>query len=218
MKKLIALFLTLFPVVAVAAGGGNNPYVVHADINLEDKVSLQKGAQIFMNNCSGCHSLQYLRFSVISEGLGIPEELMKENLMFTTDKLGEQVITSMDANDAKVWFGAAPPDLTNVSRLRGADWVYSYLISFYEDETRPYGYNNHVLENAGMPHVLSQMQATMSEEEFEASMLDVANFLAFAGEPTRLRSEELGVYVLMFLFILLIPTYLMKKEYWKDVH
>ena len=143
---------------------------------------------------------------------------MQQNLMFTSDKIGDQVITSMDENDAKVWFGAAPPDLTNVARLRGSDWVYSYLIGFYADETRPFGYNNHVLENVGMPHVLSQVQASMSEEEFESAMLDLTNFLTFAAEPTTLRREELGKYVLLFLFILLIPVYLMKQEYWKDVH
>ena len=218
MKKIISLLLIMFPLTAFASGGEHNPYIVKANINLEDTVSLQRGAQIFMNNCNGCHSLKYLRFSVVAEKLGISEELMQENLMFTTDKLGDQMITAMDQKDAKNWFGAAPPDLTTETRLRGPDWVYSYLTGFYPEAERPYGYNNHVLENASMPHVLAPMQAAMSEEEFEGAMLDLTNFLAFSAEPTLLRREELGKYVLIFLFLLLIPVYLMKQEYWKDVH
>ena len=218
MKKLLVCFLLMLPTFVCAAGGGSNPHQVKANVNLQDKASLQRGAQLFMNNCSGCHSLKYLRYERISEDLGISESLMQDNLMFTGSKLGDQVVTAMDPADAKNWFGAAPPDLTLEARLRTPDWLYSYLIGFYPDESRPYGYNNHMLQNVGMPHVLASMQATMSEEEFHAAMLDMTNVLTYVAEPTQLHREQLGRYVLLFLAILLIPAYLMKREYWKDVH
>lgn len=218
MKKILIALACLFPMLAMAAGGGANPYVVNAPINLKDKVSLQNGAKLFVNYCMGCHGLKYMRYERLAEDLGIPLELAQQYLNFTTDKPGDTMGNAMVEADAEKWFGVAPPDLTLEARLRGSDWVYSYLIGFYEDDTRPYGYNNHVFPSVGMPHVMADMEASLGKEEFQRNMADLTNFLAYTAEPVRLERERLGVWVLLFLFIMFWPAYFMKKEYWKDVH
>ena len=123
-----------------------------------DKASMQRGAKIYMNYCYGCHSLKYARYNRVARDLGIPEDLFQENLMFGDQKMGDLMTIGMDQSEAKEWFGVAPPDLTLETSLRGTDWVYTYLISFYEDNSRPFGVNNKVYENVGMPHVLEGMQ------------------------------------------------------------
>lgn len=218
MKKLGIILFSLLPVMALAAGGGDNEYVEKAPINLQDKVSLQKGAQLFVNYCQGCHSMQYLRYQRIADDLEMPEELVQQHLNWAGQRIGDPMDSAMDSEEAAIWFGVAPPDLTLVNRRRGPDWVYSYLINFYEDDTRPYGYNNHVFPNVGMPHVMANMEEELGKEAFRENMADLTNFLAYAGEPFRMDRERIGVYVLVFLFILLIPAYFLYKEYWKDVH
>ncbi|WP_111657284.1 cytochrome c1 [Isoalcanivorax indicus] len=217
MKKLAVLLLSCLPALGLAAGGYNE-HVESAPVNLKDKASMQRGAQLFVNYCMGCHSLQYERYSRLASGLDIPEELVLEHLNFTTDQIGDTMQIAMPKDEAAAWFGAPPPDLTNVARLRTADWVYSYLINFYEDADQPYGFNNRVFENVGMPHVMAAMEEELGEEDFRRAMLDLTNFLAYIGEPVRVDAERIGVYVLVFLFLLWIPAYLLKKEYWKDVH
>lgn len=217
MKKLAVLLLSCLPALGLAAGGYNE-HVVSAPVNVKDKVSMQRGAQLFVNYCMGCHSLQFERYSRLANGLDIPEELVLKHLNFTTDQIGDTMHIAMPRDEAASWFGAAPPDLTNVARLRTSNWVYSYLISFYEDADQPYGYNNRVFENVGMPHVMAKVEQELGEEEFRRAMLDLTNFLAYIGEPVRTDAERIGVYVLIFLFLLWIPAYLLKKEYWKDVH
>lgn len=218
MKKLAVILFSCLPLVAFAAGGGHNEYVVKAPVNLQDKVSLQNGAKLFVNYCLGCHTLQYQRYSRMAEDLEMPEELVMENLNFVSEKFGDQMHNAMDKDDAKKWFGNAPPDLTMVTRYRSSDWVYSYLTNFYEDESRPFGYNNHVFPSVGMPHVMAGLEEELGEDEFKQAMGDLTNFLTYTAEPIRPQRERLGVYVLVFLGILLIPAYLLKKEYWKDVH
>lgn len=219
MKSLlIALVAVLMPVTAFSAGGGHNPHIVKAPINLDDKRSLQTGAQIFINNCLGCHSAQYMRYERVADDLGIPHDLMMDNLVFTTDKIGETMKSAIPQDKAKKWFGAAPPDLTLVARVRGSDWIYSYLTNFYVDESRPWGVNNHVFKDVGMPHVLQGMQASMSEEAFNEKMADLTNYLVYTSEPARAARESLGKKVIIFLLILLIPVYFLNREYWKDVH
>jgi ubiquinol-cytochrome c reductase cytochrome c1 subunit len=156
MKKLIAIVFAVMPVFAFAAGGG-----VHLDdmkVDLEDKASLQRGAQVFANYCMGCHSTKFARYNRVARDLGIPEELMEENLIFAETRIGNLMEIAMRPEDSKKWFGATPPDLTLVARVRGADWVYTYLRSFYEDASRPYGVNNAVFKDVGMPHVLEGLQ------------------------------------------------------------
>ncbi|MCC1495254.1 cytochrome c1 [Alcanivorax sp. 1008] len=216
MKRL-AVILFCLPALAFAAGG-TNEYVVDAPINLKDRVSLQNGAKLFTNYCMGCHSLKYLRYERMAEDLGIPADLVMENLNFTSDRIGDQMTNAMDRKVAEQWFGAAPPDLTLTARLRTPDWLYSYLVSFYADEQRPYGYNNHVFPSVGMPHVMAAMEQELGEEKFKSEMADLTNFLTYAAEPARLERESLGVKVLIFLFILFWPAYFLKREYWKDVH
>lgn len=218
MKKLVIVLFSLLPVVAQAAGGGDNEYVVDAPINLQDKVSLQNGAQLYVNYCQGCHSLKYLRYKRMAEDLEMPEELVQQHLNWAGDKIGDPMDNAMDQDEAQDWFGVTPPDLTLVTRWRSPDWVYSYLTNFYEDETRPFGYNNHVFLNVGMPHVMAKMERELGEEKFKQNMGDLTNFLTYAGEPFRMDRERIGVYVLVFLFILFIPAYFLYKEYWKDVH
>ena len=157
MKKLIAIVFAIMPVFAFAAGGSN----VHLDdmrVDLEDKASLQRGAQVFANYCMGCHSTKFARYNRVAKDLGIPEDLMSENLIFAETKIGNLMEIAMRPEDSKKWFGATPPDLTLVGRVRGADWLYTYLRSFYADATRPYGVNNAVFKDVGMPHVLEGLQ------------------------------------------------------------
>lgn len=219
MKKLaIVLFAVVLPTVVFAAGGGDNPYVVKAPISITDKAQMQRGAQLFMNYCYGCHSLQYLRYERMATDLDIPLELLRGNLMFNTDKPGDHIVSPMERKVAEKWFGAAPPDLTLEARLRGADWIYSYLISFYPDDTRPTGVNNHIFPSVGMPHVMADMQSTLPEEEFRAKMADITSFLEYAAEPIQVQRITIGIFVIGFLLVLLVFTWLMKRDYWKDVH
>jgi ubiquinol-cytochrome c reductase cytochrome c1 subunit len=157
MKTLFALIAALIPAVVMASSEG-----VHLDkhlTDLTDKASLQRGAKTFMNYCMGCHSMEHARFNRMARDLDIPEELMLENLVFDTDKkFGALATIAMRTEDSKVWFGAAPPDLTLVARVRRPDWLYTYLRSFYVDPTRPWGVNNTVFKDVGMPHVLADLQ------------------------------------------------------------
>jgi len=171
-----------------------------------------------VNNCLGCHSAQYMRYERVSVDLDIPADIMKENLMFTTDKIGETMVSSIPEELAEKWFGTAPPDLTLVARVRGADWLYSYLTNFYVDASRPWGVNNHVFADVGMPHVLSNMEKEMGERDFKEAMADLTNYMVYMSEPIRAERERIGVYVLIFLAILFIPVYFLNREYWKDVH
>ncbi|MAR89897.1 MAG: cytochrome c1 [Pseudomonadota bacterium] len=217
-KVFLSVIVLCLPLLAEAAGGGNNEYIVHAPINLDDKVSLQRGAQIFVNNCLGCHSAQYMRYGRVAEDLGIPPEIMRENMMFTTDRIGDTMHTAMPGDLGKKWFGVVPPDLTLVARVRGEDWLYSYLTNFYEDESRPWGVNNHVFPDVAMPHVLSNMEMELGEDKFNEAMADLTNYMVYMAEPIRAERERLGVYVLIFLAVLAVPVYFLNKEYWKDIH
>ncbi|MCD8523613.1 MAG: cytochrome c1 [Saccharospirillaceae bacterium] len=156
MKKVFALIAAFIPAIASAAGAN-----VHLDkhlTDLKDTASLQRGAQTYMNYCMGCHSLEHGRYNRVARDLGIPEDVMKENLIFADKAFGDLMTNAMSPDDGKKWFGATPPDLTLVARVRRPDWVYTYLRSFYEDPTRPYGVNNAVFKDVGMPHVLAGLQ------------------------------------------------------------
>jgi len=244
MKKLIVLLTLLMPMSVFAAGG--NVHLDKADYDLTDKSSLQNGAKLYMNYCLGCHQMQYQRYQRTFDDLGIPIALGQENLQFTGEKPGDHIKNAMPAESAASWFGAPPPDLTLVARVRGADWIYTYLRSFYADESRPFGVNNLVFPEVGMPHVLQELQGVprktsekqmvdgemvdryvglksdgtgyMTADEYDGAVLDLVNYLVYAGEPTRLESENIGRYVMLFLLLLLVLVYLLKKEYWRDVH
>ena len=156
-KQLLALVLLLAPSL-VLASSAKYP-LDHVDFDPSDKVSLQRGAQLYMNYCMGCHSLQYERYERMVKGFGIPEDLVLQHLKFDqTAKIGDLMVNAMSPKDAKLWFGATPPDLTLETRARGADWVYTYLRTFYKDPARPWGVNNKVFPDVGMPHVLVGLQ------------------------------------------------------------
>lgn len=196
-----------------------------APIDLTDPASLQRGAKIFMNQCSGCHSLKYVRYRGMAQDIGIVDrdgkvydELVKHDLMFTGNKLEDPILTAMSPLQGKNWFGISPPDLSLVTRSRGVDWLYAYLRSFYADPKRPWGVNNKIFPDVAMPHVLANVQQSMSPTEYDAYVADLVNFLAYVGEPVQLQRKRLGVWVLLFLGVFFVFAFLLKREYWKDVH
>jgi len=189
----------------------------HANTDISDAASLQNGAKLFMNYCSGCHAISFMRYNRIAKDLNLSDSLVTEHLMFAGEKPGDAITTAMPKESAAKWFGTTPPDLSLVARSKGTDWIYSYLRGFYEDDSKVFGVNNKVLENASMPDVLWSLKEEKSEAGFDQDVRDIANFLDYVGEPAKLIRTSLGVWVLLFLGVLLVLTYLLKKEYWKDV-
>ncbi|PIE83412.1 MAG: cytochrome c1 [Candidatus Contendobacter odensis] len=246
MKKIITTlaFLAL-PASGIAAQGGFP--LKHAPIDPHNNTSLQSGAALFVNYCMGCHSLEYQRYNRMARDIGLTDKQVKENLIFTGAKVGETMKNAMPKPEAKKWFGVTPPDLTLIARSRGIDYIYTYLLTFYEDPSRPFGVNNAVFPNAGMPHILWSLQGmqkpiyeihkdaeghetqvikgfelvkkgSLSPTAFEKKMADLTNFLAYAGEPIKRERQRLGIWVILFLLLASAVFYLLKKEYWRDVH
>ncbi len=248
MKKM---FLTIifsvicssWSVSALASGG---VHLDKAEIVLGDQQALQRGAKLFTSYCMGCHSLKFMSYQRMSEDIGLTEEEVISTLMLPGAKIGDYMKISMPAAQSKDWFGVQPPDLSVVSRSRGTDWLYTYFRSFYVEADRPFGVNNRVFKDVGMPHVMWELEGakkavfeevkedgrthtvfkgyerisegSMTEAEFDKAMLDLTSFLDYVGEPAKLKRHQLGFWVLVFLTILLVITYLLKKEYWKDIH
>ena len=192
-------------------------HLEQANTDISDTASLQNGAKLFMNYCSGCHAISFMRYNRVAKDLNLSDSLVVEHLMFAGEKPGETITTAMPKEGAEKWFGVTPPDLSLVARAKGTDWIYSYLRGFYEDESKVFGVNNKVLESASMPDVLWSLKEGKSEAEFDQDVRDITNFLDYVGEPAKLIRTSLGVWVLLFLSVLLVLTYLLKKEYWKDV-
>ncbi|KAA0873917.1 cytochrome c1 [Nitrincola tapanii] len=256
MKKyLIALLLVLMPAVVQAAA---SPYPLDKmKPNLRDQESLQRGMALFVNRCMGCHSMEYQRFARTADDLGLPHDLVEDYLILGEHKINDLMTISMDKGDAAGWFGAPPPDLTLSARLRGTDWLYTYLRSFYRDEARPWGVNNALFADVGMPNVLEDLQGavvnnctidelmergnrgtldpltgnrsgqcmtvqantgSMNSAEFDRAIYDLVNYMAYVGEPSRLQSERIGTFVLIFLAIFTFVAYLLKREFWRDIH
>jgi len=230
MKKLFAIVL-FAPLTLLAAETGarldSSPH--HAT----DLVSLQSGARTFVNYCLGCHGVQYVRYSGLKE-IGLTEAQIRDNLMFTADKVGEPMKSTISAKDGKRWFGVPPPDLSVIARSRGADWLYTYLRTFYRDPKAASGWNNTVFPNVGMPHALWTLQGertydakehkwsevtkgTQTPSEYDATVRDLVNFLVYVAEPSATSRKNIGIVVLFVLGILFILTYLLKLNYWKDV-
>lgn len=215
--KLLILALSLTAASFNALSAGAKIDLDHANTDIMDRASLQNGAKLFMNYCSGCHAISFMRYNRIGADLGLSDELITENLMFAGSKPGETMVTAMPEGAASKWFGGVPPDLSLVARSKGTDWIYTYLRSFYNDEARIFGVNNKVLVNASMPDVLWSLREAQSEAEFDNSVRDITNFLDYVGEPAKLIRLQLGKWVLLFLGVLFVLTYMLKKEYWKDV-
>ncbi len=238
MKTITNLIVSLLAgagllVGAAHAAGGELP-PMHANIQPDNLKSLQNGAALYVNYCYGCHSLEYQRYERMAKDLQLDTNVVIDNLMVTGDKIGDLMKIAMRKDDAAVWFGKAAPDLTLVARSRGPDWIYSYLKSFYKDETRPYGVNNLYFPSVGMPHVLEGLQGlqvktdtgalelarqgSMTAEQYDNAVRDLTNFLHYVGEPAKAERKYVGVFVVLFLLVLFGVAYLLKKEYWKDVH
>ena len=245
MKKyLVIVLLALAPAWVLAAGGG--VHLDKANIDPTNKQSLQRGARIFVNYCLSCHSASLMRYERIGNDLGVDEKLVSENLMFTGGKVGELMTVATAADDAKEWFGTVPPDLTVIARARGVDWLYTYMRSFYQDDSRHIGTNNLVFPDVGMPNVLWELQGIQevvlttekdhnglehkaveleltepglqSPKEFDRTVRDLVNFLDYMGEPAKYERRQLGTKVILFLLVFLVLAILLKKEYWKDIH
>ena len=178
---------------------------------------MQNGLSTYMNYCYGCHSLKYSRYKRIAEDLEIPIELYVSNLIYDDSKPGELMQISLNKEDAVNWLGAVPPDLTLEARVRKPEWIYTYLKSFYSDSSRPYGVNNLVYKNVSMPHVLEDLQNSMSENNFNKTMADLTNFLVYVSDPSARERQQLGVYVLLFLSLFTAFAFLLYREYKKEL-
>ena len=186
-------------------------------VNIYNNAELQNGLSTYMNYCYGCHSLKYSRYKRVAEDLEIPIELYVSNLIYDDSKPGELMQISLNKEDAVNWLGAVPPDLTLEARVRKPEWIYTYLKSFYSDSSRPYGVNNLVYKNVSMPHVLEDLQNSMSENDFSKTMADLTNFLVYVSDPSARERQQLGVYVLLFLLLFTAFAFLLYREYKKEL-
>lgn len=214
MKNLLATLLLIVPTLALAAATG--PALERAPIDPRDLVSLQSGARTFVNYCLNCHSAQYMRYNRLTD-IGLTEAQIRDNLVLAGDKVGDTMKVAMTPKDGKAWFGVPPPDLSVISRSRGADWLYTYLRTFYRDDKTPSGWNNRVFENAAMPHVLWKVQAEQSPVQYDRTVRDLVNFLAYVGEPVGQARKSIGIVVLFVLGVIFVFAYAMKQAFWKDV-
>jgi ubiquinol-cytochrome c reductase cytochrome c1 subunit len=241
--KTLLFSLLAMPLVTMAS---TTVHLDKAPVNVKDNESLQRGAAVFVNYCLNCHSANYMRYNRMQD-FGLTEQQIKNNLLFAAEKPGELMKIAMRPKEAKQWFGATPPDLTVIARSRGADWVYTYLRSFYRDDTRPTGWNNLVFDKVGMPHVLHELQGQMAPvyktvknaeghehqvidhltlvkpgkitlAEYDALVGDLVNYLTWMGEPAQIQRKNVGLAVLLFLGIFYVVAFYLKREFWKDVH
>jgi len=242
MKRILALLLAL-PALAFASGGGVQ--LDHAPVNLQDRASLQRGAAIFVNHCLNCHSASAMRYARL-EDLGLNEAQIRDNLMFAAEKIGETMVAPNDPAIAKAAFGVVPPDLSLVGRSKGADWLYTYLRSFYRDPKSKTGWNNTVFPNVAMPHVLWEFQGVqdlevtkrmdpntgdeivhsklvlerpgkLSRLDYDQYTADLVNFLSYMGEPAQTDRKFWGILALFLLAGFAVVSLMLKNEYWKDV-
>ena len=258
MKPRLVLFFCLLLLSSVSfASSEDTAPLMKTRVDFSDKASLQRGAKWYMNYCSGCHSLQYMRYTRMAKDIQIVDkhgniltELLKTNLIFSDANPGDSILAAIPLKSAREWFGIEPPDLSLAVRVRGADWIYTYLMSFYFSPNRPWGSNNWLFQDVGMPNVLLPLQGvqmavrvkheipylggtktvevidhlellksgSMSQHEFAQTVHDIVNFLAYVSEPFKPARIRLGFWVIGFLLLLLFLAYLLKKEYWKDIH
>ncbi len=239
---LVSMLVSLFSMSTFAAGGGD---IKTININIKDKAALQRGATIFVNNCLGCHSAAYMRYNRLAEDLDLTEDQVNDKLIFGDAKIGEVMSIAMSKEEATEWFGAPAPDLSVVGRSRGSNWLYAYLTSFYQDELG--NWNNTVFPDVSMPHVLWNLQGvqtavfaeveasngskhkvfenfelntpgSQTAEEYDRTVRDLVAYLSYMGEPAKLKRESIGIWVLLFLAIFTFVAYLLKVEYWRDIH
>jgi ubiquinol-cytochrome c reductase cytochrome c1 subunit len=241
--RVLLFFLCLVPLTAFASG--SKVTLDQAPIRPTDSLSLQRGAQIFVNYCLTCHSADFMRYNRLRD-LGLSEKQISDNLIFTGQKTGDLMTIAMKKKEAKQWFGVIPPDLSVIARSRGADWLYTYLRQFYRDESTATGWNNLVFDKVAMPHVLYQLQGeqllkvetiddghggkhevkklelskpgSLTKTEYDIYVADLVNYLVYLGEPAAAYRVQLGIFVMLFLFGMLGLTYALKHDFWKEVH
>ncbi len=212
-----------------------------ARIDLSNNESLQRGAKNFVTYCLGCHSAKHIRYLRIANDVGADPQKVLKDIAPEGASIYDQLHSAMNKHDAEKWFGTQPPDLSLIARSRGADWLYSYLKSYYVDTTKPLGVNNLIFKDTAMPNPLWQLQGeqhaeqrktiygeytklvieepgTLSEKDFDLFVNDLVNFLVYVGEPVQLERQRIGKYVILFLLLFLVIAYLLKKEFWKDIH
>lgn len=243
--RLIGAVLALATASVAQAVTGAYP-LQDANTDVDNLFSLQRGARNFVNYCLGCHGAKYMRYSQVAEDLALTEDELKSNLMFTGERIYDPMVSAMPADQARLWFGNAPPDLSLIARSRGVDYVYTFLKSFYVDPARPTGANNAVLPQTAMPNVLAALQGpqapkfettrdqegkpqthlvalertaagAMTAAEFDSFVRDTVNFLEYVAEPVKGERKALGVWVILFLLMFTAFTWFLKQEYWKDV-
>ena len=246
-KLLNNIMLMLFFMFSVEAFATSSSKLSHMKVDLSNQQSLQRGAKIFINYCLSCHSAEYMRYNRMGQDLSISDDVLKENLMFGAEKVGDVMSISMRQEDSINYFGVIPPDLSVIARSRGADWLYTYFKTFYKDDSRPFGVNNLVYKDTAMPHVLWELQGEqhlvskesiaavyydpsysdflelvspgkLTEKEYDRTVRDLVNYLVYMGEPIKLKRTKIGVWVMFYLFFFLLIAYMLKKEYWKDIH
>ena len=246
-KLLNNIMLMLFFMFSVETFATSSSNLSHMKVDLSNQQSLQRGAKIFINYCLSCHSAAYMRYNRMGQDLSISDDVLKENLMFGAEKVGDVMSISMRQEDSINYFGVIPPDLSVIARSRGADWLYTYFKTFYKDDSRPFGVNNLVYKDTAMPHVLWELQGEqhlvskesiaavyydpsysdfvelvspgkLTEKEYDRTVRDLVNYLVYMGEPIKLKRTKIGVWVMFYLFIFLLIAYMLKKEYWKDIH
>lgn len=241
MKRVKTFLLLLLALPFAAVASEAEVHLDKAPVNLSDHESLQRGARAFVNFCLNCHSAASMRYSRLQD-IGLTEDQIKDNLLFSAEKPGELMKVAMTKTDAKLWFGATPPDLSVIARSRSADWLYTYLRGFYLDPSRPTGWNNTVFDKVGMPHVLWSLQGEMvpvykqegehqvverlelakpgsvTLAEYDAMIGDLVNYLVWMGEPAQMQRKQIGLIVLAFLAVFFVVAYYLKKEFWKDIH
>lgn len=253
MKRFItylSAFVSAFIIASALAAEGHQVPLDKVTVNISDHASVQRGARLYINYCASCHSLQYTHYDSLAKLLGLQNEkgeiatqLMENNLIFSGAKITDAVKTALQPQMGKQFFGVSPPDLTLEVKIRGADWIYTYLRSFYNDTSRPWGVNNLVFPEVAMPNVLGLLQGEqipimktedghmsnvshlalirpgeMSPVEFDQAVNDLVNFLALVAEPEKNDRIYLGILVLGFLVVFAVIAYLLKREFWKDVH
>lgn len=252
MKKIILGLITALGLLGgVHASSGGGVAWDKAPVNTSDMASLQNGAKLFVNYCLNCHSAAFMRYNRLQD-IGFTSEQIKDNLLFATDKVGDTMKAAIDPKQAKEWFGANPPDLSVIARSRaapgqgsGADYLYTYLRTYYLDDTKATGWNNLVFPSVGMPHVLWELQGkrrpvfdvkeehgqevhvfkgweqltpgAMTPLQYDQAVGDLVNYLQWMGEPAQNTRIRVGVWVLLFLLVFTVFTWRLNAAYWKDV-
>ncbi|MCO6427553.1 cytochrome c1 [Nitrosomonas communis] len=239
--KLLLFFIGLAPILVFAAA---DIKLDKAPIDTSDNASLQRGAQSFVNYCLTCHGASYMRYNR-HQDIELTNQEISERLIHTGQKVGDLMLTAMKKKEAEEWFGVVPPDLSIIARSRGADWLYTYLRAFYKDDSTASGWNNLIFDRVAMPHVLYQLQGqqvldvksaddgkggseikklklsvpgALSKQEYDKFAADLVNYMVYLGEPHANFRKKLGAIVMAFLLAMLGLTYLLKREYWRDVH